>query len=226
MLRLEHIAKQYRGANGVNVLRDVTVSLAAGEFAVVRGPSGCGKTTLLLIAGGMLTPSAGRVVVAGPDLRVLRTRARAAFRRRHIGFVFQMFHLVPYLSALDNIRLGLRPGQCPADAGAEAARVGLGARLHHRPHELSVGERQRTAVARALVGRPGLLLADEPTGNLDPDNAAAVIARLREYQRDGGAVMLVTHGPMDTAGPTRAFLLEGGVLAETEREALACPTQV
>ena len=214
MLQLESVSKVYGGANGVTALRHATATVGQGDFAVVRGPSGSGKTTLLLIAGSMLAPSGGRAVVAGQDLFALRPRRRAAFRRAHIGFVFQMFHLIPYLNALDNIRLGLRPGQPSSDAAEEAGRVGLELRLNHKPHELSVGERQRVAVARALVGRPGLVLADEPTGNLDPENAGAVIGRLREFQQDGGAVVVVTHGLLEADCASKAFYLEDGRLME------------
>lgn len=198
LLQLTQIAKTYRaGQPGeVRALPPLSLDLAAGEFAAVQGPSGCGKTTLLLIAGGLLAPTAGRVTLAGEDPYALSPERRAEFRARHLGFVFQQFHLVPYLSVFENVLAPALATTLP-DARARAeelmARFGLQARRHHVPGELSTGERQRTALARALLNRPRLLLADEPTGNLDGENAAIVLAHLREFAQAGGAVLLVTH---------------------------------
>jgi ABC-type lipoprotein export system ATPase subunit len=194
MLDLCNLYKTYRG--NVTVLDGVTLHVAAGEFVAVRGPSGCGKTTLLLAAGGLLRPDTGRVSVDGTDLYALGDEARARFRAANIGFVFQQFHLVPYLSVLDNV-LAASLGFPLPDARKRAehllARFGLTSRCHHVPAELSTGERQRTALARALLHRPKLLLADEPTGNLDPDNGRLVLDALADHARAGGAVLLVTH---------------------------------
>jgi putative ABC transport system ATP-binding protein len=179
-------------------LHELSLTVARGEFVSVLGPSGCGKTTILLTAGGLLTPDAGQVTLDGTDPYALAPEARAAFRAEQVGFVFQQFHLVPYLSVLDNVMTaGLAAGDTSAGVRAKAegliTKFGLSERTHHCPAELSVGERQRVALARALLNRPSLLLADEPTGNLDDDNAHIVLDTLRQFAHDGGAVLLVTH---------------------------------
>jgi len=199
MLSLDTISKTYRnGARSVPVLCDLSLTVARGEFVSVLGPSGCGKTTILLTAGGLLTPDAGSVTIDGADPYTLAPEDRAAFRAEHVGFVFQQFHLVPYLSVLDNVMTaGLASGDTSAAMRDRAksliAKFGLSERSHHCPAELSVGERQRVALARALLNSPSLLLADEPTGNLDDDNAHIVLDTLRQFAHDGGAVLLVTH---------------------------------
>lgn len=199
MVRFEGIVKEYRKRGAaVRALDGVDLTITAGSFVVVKGPSGCGKSTLLLAAGGMLRPSAGAVFVGDVNPYALGARARAGMRRRQVGFVFQMFHLVPYLSVLENVRLGAARDTA-AGAAALLNTLGLGPRIHHRPAELSAGEKQRAALARALVNRPPLLLADEPTGNLDPQNARQVMEHLDAYRRAGGTVLLVTHG--DDADP-------------------------
>ena len=201
MLSLDTISKTYRkGARSVPVLHDLSLTVARGEFVSVLGPSGCGKTTILLTAGGLLTPDVGQVTLDGTDPYALAPEARAAFRAKQVGFVFQQFHLVPYLSVLDNVMTaGLATGNTSAEVRARAksliGKFGLSERSHHCPAELSVGERQRVALARALLNGPGLLLADEPTGNLDDDNAHIVLDTLRRFAHDGGAVLLVTHDP-------------------------------
>jgi ABC-type lipoprotein export system ATPase subunit len=197
MLDIKAISKTYPGPAGpVRALVSFSLSLQPGEFVAVQGPSGCGKTTLLLAAGGLLRPDSGTVVVAGTDLYSLSPEARARCRAAQIGFVFQQFHLVPYLSVLDNVlcpSLAVEVSEPRRRAMDLIEHFGLGDRLYHVPAELSTGERQRAALARALLARPGLLLADEPTGNLDADNGAAVLRYLAEFARSGGAVLLVTH---------------------------------
>jgi len=197
MLQLNHITKTYlSGPRTVRAVDDVTLSVNTGEFAAVAGPSGCGKTTLLLIAGGLLAPDAGDVTIAGENPYAVTADQRARFRAANVGFVFQQFHLVPYLTVLDNIlaaSMATRPTDAKQRAEELLAKFGLQSRGHHVPGELSTGERQRTALARALLNRPKLILADEPTGNLDRENAAVVLEHLREFADDGGAVLLVTH---------------------------------
>ena len=198
LLELAQITKTYRaGQPGeVRALPGFSLSLAAGEFVAVQGPSGCGKTTLLLIAGGLLAPTEGRVLLNRQDPYALSADQRAGFRAAHLGFVFQQFHLVPYLSVLDNVLAPALAASVPdARDRAEAlvAHFGLHSRRLHVPGELSTGERQRTALARALLNRPKLLLADEPTGNLDRENAGIVLDHLVEFARTGGAVLLVSH---------------------------------
>ncbi len=198
LLQLEQVSKTYRrqGDGEVRALEGVSLSLKAGQFMAVKGPSGCGKTTLLLLAGGLLEPTSGRVVIDQQNPYALPADQRARYRAAAVGFVFQQFHLVPYLSVLDNVLTpAIAAGNAEALPRAKEliAHFGLEPRLHHVPGELSTGERQRTALARALLNRPKLLLADEPTGNLDRDNADAVLHYLAEFAKNGGAVLLVSH---------------------------------
>jgi ABC-type lipoprotein export system ATPase subunit len=233
MLTITGLRKTFRGPSGmVSALADAELSVAAGEFVSVQGPSGCGKTTLLLAAGGLLPPDSGRVQVDGQDVYALSGEARARLRAEKIGFVFQQFHLVPYLSVLDNVlvpSLAL-PFSCPLPAteggsGEERSAVreraleltrqfGLTERLRHVPAQLSTGERQRTALARAMLNGPKLILADEPTGNLDGENARAVLSSLREFARSGGAVLLVTHDPAAAEYAGRRLRFKEGRLRE------------
>ncbi|MCI0457069.1 MAG: ABC transporter ATP-binding protein [Gemmataceae bacterium] len=207
MLAISNLTKTYRGPAGpVTVLDGLSLDVAAGEFVAVQGRSGCGKTTLLLTAGGLLRPDSGRVTLAGQDLYVLSEEGRARFRARHVGFVFQQFHLVPYLSVLDNVlapTLALRSPDARDRAEQLLTTFGLAHRARHVPAELSTGERQRTALARALLNRPQLLLADEPTGNLDRDNSEIVLGHLSDFARSGGSVLLVTHDPEAAARAQR-----------------------
>ena len=184
-------------AGAVDILRGIDLDLTPGETVSVVGPSGAGKTTLLMVIGGLERPSSGQVTVAGHDLRDLDEDGLARFRGRHVGIVFQSFHLIPTMTALENVAA---PRELAGENGAferareELAAVGLDHRLGHYPGELSGGEQQRVALARALVNRPSLLLADEPTGNLDAATGAQVMNHLFARSRDNGAtLMLVTH---------------------------------
>ncbi len=216
MIRCDEVTKVFRkNGSEVTSLDRFTAKVAKGEFVAVRGPSGSGKTTLLLTLGGMQRPSDGSVQLAGRDLYALSPAERARLRSSEIGFVFQMFHLVPYLDLLGNVLLAC-PGKPSAEVRQRASglmdELGLADRASHRPGELSAGERQRLAVARALLNRPKLILADEPTGNLDPENAAEVIRHLAEFHRGGGTVVLVTHGAAADAHADRTLRLEQGRL--------------
>jgi len=172
MIELSDVRRVYPGPKGnVAALDGVSLAVAEGEFVAIRGRSGSGKSTLLLTMGGMVRPSSGQVVFRGTDMYTVSAGDRARYRARDVGFVFQMFHLIPYLSVIDNVLApGRLTGQAPERARAEELleRFGMGHRLGHTPAKLSTGERQRVAVARALLHRPALVLADEPTGNLDP----------------------------------------------------------
>ena len=214
MIHLEDVSKIYRTANGpVHALSGVSMDVKQGEFVAVRGPSGCGKSTLLMIVGGLGTPTSGRVVVADNDLPALSPAARARFRAQRVGFVFQMFHLLPYLTILDNVAAAAPAGQRSAARARAAELLGkfqLNHRLRHHPAELSAGECQRVAIARALVNRPQLILADEPTGNLDPENAAGVLELLNGFHRDGGTLLLVTHQELAAGHAPRTVLLRDG----------------
>ena len=216
MIRCDEVTKIFRkNGSEVTSLDRFTAKVAKGEFVAVRGPSGSGKTTLLLTLGGMQRPSAGSVQLARRDLYALSPAERARLRSSEIGFVFQMLHLVPYLDLLANVLLAC-PGKPSAEVRQRASglmdELGLADRASHRPGELSAGERQRLAVARALLNRPKLILADEPTGNLDPENAAEVIRHLAEFHRGGGTVVLVTHGAAADAHADRTLRLEQGRL--------------
>ena len=208
------------GARRVEVLRGVDLQITAGTRVAIAGPSGSGKTSLLLLLAGLERPTAGRVVVGGVDLATLGADALADLRRDQVGIVFQSFHLQPSLSALDNAALPLQmAGRRDARDAARAmlARVGLADRLHHRPAELSGGEQQRVAIARALVHRPPLLLADEPTGNLDDQTAEAVRDLLFTLNRDlGTTLVLVTHDLAFAARCDRVLRLHDGQLHETD----------
>jgi putative ABC transport system ATP-binding protein len=197
MLEIRQMSKSYRSPRGpVRALDGVSLNVRVGELAVVHGPSGCGKTTLLLAAGALLAPDSGRVLVDGRQPYGMSVEERARLRATTIGFVFQQFHLIPYLTVLDNV---LAPSLADPFPGARERaeelldRFGISSRAEHVPAELSTGERQRTALARALLNEPRLLLADEPTGNLDPDNAASLLAYIADFARTGGAALVVTH---------------------------------
>jgi len=216
MIQVEDLTKTYLKRRGeVRALDGVSLEVADGEFLAIRGPSGSGKTTLLLTVGGMIRPSQGHCRVLGTDLYSLSGGARAQFRARHVGFVFQMFHLIPYLSVLENVLVPAR-----RDAGADAPararelleRFGLSARMDHRVAELSTGERQRTAIARALINQPELILADEPTGNLDPDTGREILDCLADFHRQGGTVLVVTHEPWVEQYAGRTLLLRAGTI--------------
>ena len=216
-LQIESLNKSYSGPKGrIDVVNEVSLTINAGEFVAVQGPSGCGKTTLLLAAGAMLQPTRGRVLLNGQDPYELSSGQRAQFRALNIGFVFQQFHLVPYLDVLDNIlasTLALkRNGNEHGRALELVEQFGLTNRLRHIPAALSTGERQRVALARALLNNPKLLLADEPTGNLDEENGQVVMRCLAEFARAGAAVLLVTHEPRAGDHASRVVKMDGGKL--------------
>ena len=214
MVRLQDIVKTYETGRGeVRALDGVELDVRSGEFVVVRGPSGSGKTTLLMTIAAMLRPSAGSVTVDGRNLYQMSGRARAHFRARTIGFIFQMFHLVPYLNVVENVVFAAGAAGTN-DARARAAelldQLAIEGRALHKPAELSAGERQRTAIARALLNHPKLLLADEPTGNLDPESATAVLGYVSEFHKSGGTVILATHQPEAEPLADRVVSLEDG----------------
>ena len=214
MLAAIELVKRYAGPAGqVTALAGASLAIEPGELVIVRGPSGSGKTTLLLACGGLLAPDEGRVLVDGRDLYRMTPNERAAFRARTIGVIFQQYHLVPYLTVRENIMAAAlaAPDARAGDRARElAARFGLGGREGHVPAALSTGERQRTALARAFLNRPRILLADEPTGNLDAKNAETVLGALGEFARDGGAVLLVTHDPRAAPYGARTVVMEAG----------------
>jgi putative ABC transport system ATP-binding protein len=219
MIALREVHKVYRqGGTEVHALAGVSLDVAAGEFVAVMGPSGSGKSTLLHLVGGLDAPTSGEIVVEGRALARMTDDEITAFRRRKIGFVFQFFNLLPTYSAEENVTLPLLLDGCPARAARARARaaltqVGLGHRARHRPDALSGGEMQRVAIARALVVNPALILADEPTGNLDTATGEQVLALLAEANRTRGCtVVLVTHEARAAACGRRVVTLRDGVV--------------
>ncbi len=215
----EALEKTYsEGATPVAALRGVSLSLEPGDFVALTGPSGCGKSTLLHLCGAMDRPSAGKLTIEGRDVGGLNDDALTSLRRDRIGFVFQFFNLLPTLTIGDNIALpcllaGLPAKTAERRAADLAARVGIGHRLTHYPQQVSGGEAQRAAIARALVHQPALLIADEPTGNLDSANGATVLALLAELNRDLGVTMLLaTHAAEVAAAAGRTLRMRDGRL--------------
>jgi len=218
-LRAMGLVKDYEGASATRALKGVDFSVEGGELCAVVGPSGAGKTTLLYLLGGMARPSQGEVWVNGQPLFQLEDGALSRLRNRRLGFVFQYHHLLPEFDAVDNVALPLRVGGARTEEARGRARsllikMGLGGRLSHRPGELSGGEQQRVAIARALVTGPAVVLADEPTGNLDKANSEAVFALLQKAAHEGGqAVVLVTHNADLARRADRIIRMEdGGIL--------------
>ncbi|MFE9221423.1 ABC transporter ATP-binding protein [Streptomyces lavendulae] len=220
VVELNRVTKEYPG--GVAALAGVDLRIERGELLGIVGPSGSGKSTLLHIVGTLDRPTAGTVAIAGHDVAALSDRRLSALRARHIGFVFQSFHLVAGVSAQDNVAEGLLySGLARAERRERAAealeRVGLADRMHHRPHELSGGQRQRVAIARAVVGEPDLLLADEPTGALDSASGEAVMRLLHDLNADGATIAVITHDSEIAGALPRQVRIRDGRIVEDVR---------
>ena len=220
MIRVLDLRRDYRmGGEDVHALRGVSFDVAAGEYVAVVGPSGCGKSTLLNLLGAVDRPSGGEVAIAGRDVSALGDREATAFRLRNVGFVFQRFYLLPTLTALENVELpmaeaGVRAAERRARARELLGYVGLASRERHRPAELSGGEQQRVAIARALANRPSILLADEPTGELDARTGAEIIALLRRLNDDGTTIVVVTHDERLAAAARRVIHMQDGLVVD------------
>ena len=218
LIELEQVAKDYRmGEVIVHALRGVDLEISAGEFVILLGPSGCGKTTTLNLIGGLDKPSAGRVFVRGEEISAMDERALTLYRRRQVGFVFQFFNLIPTLSACENVELSLAlvdgDGTLRGAAAALLDKVGLRNRCDHFPAQLSAGEQQRVAIARALANRAGLLLCDEPTGNLDADTGKKVLEVIQRLNREQNVtVVMVTHNTAISLIANRIVHLRNGVI--------------
>ena len=222
MLALQSVSKTYthRGRT-VKALDNANLEVQNGDFIAVVGPSGSGKSTLLLTLGGMLSPASGRVLVDNESLYELGIEKRAELRRKKIGFVFQTFNLIPYLTALENVQVPLLLAGVDGRAQQERAaslltRLGLADRLDHKPSELSVGQQQRVALARMLANDPAVVLADEPTGNLDPDTGGQIIDFLEEVNREGRTVVMVTHDMRAAQRAKRILKLVDGTITPDE----------
>ena len=220
MLQIESICKDYtRGRSVVHALHPTSMDVDGGEFIAIVGPSGSGKTTLLSMIGGMLSPTSGRVLLEGESLYEINVKQRSRLRNEQIGFLFQSFNLVSYLSAIENVQLPMALyGTDKANQRNQAKhllqRFGLGERLDHKPTELSAGQQQRVALARTLAMAPNLILADEPTGNLDPESRDLVLRTLHELCDEGRTIILVTHDTTVSATAHRVFHIRDGYPSE------------
>ncbi len=218
MLTMENVSKSYKHRGQlVTALDGATAEIPRADFVAVVGPSGSGKSTLLLMLGGMLSPSSGRVLLEGQSLYDLNADGRARLRKKKVGFVFQTFNLVPYLTAIENVQVplylaGVEQKEQEDRAAALLDRMGLADRMHHKPCELSVGQQQRVALARMLANDPAVILADEPTGNLDPETSRQVIGFFEEFNREGRTIVMVTHDPRAAERAKRVLRLTGGAI--------------
>lgn len=219
MIEFDGVSKIYPTRHGdVHALADVSLTIEQGQYVAMCGPSGCGKSTLLSLTGGLALPTQGTVTVDGFPVSHATSAQRAQFRSTHVGYVFQMFHLLPFLNIFDNVLVAaVDAAQQDVRSRAEQLleQLGLQQRRYHRPAQLSAGERQRVALARALLNQPRILLADEPTGNLDPRNAESVLNQIGTFHQQGGTVLLVTHEQQAAARAQTTIFLERGRLIES-----------
>lgn len=216
LIEARDLVKRYRmGDETVHALDGVNFTIARGEYCAIVGPSGSGKSTLMNIIGGLDTPTSGRITIAANDIGAMSDDDLAVFRNQTIGFVFQSFNLLPRLTALENVELpmiygGIVPKERRERAAELLTRVGLGARMGHKPTQLSGGQQQRVAIARALAGKPSLILADEPTGALDTNTGIEIMALFREFNAEGATIVIVTHDHEVAAATKRTIEMRDG----------------
>lgn len=226
-IQLTNVHKSFQmGREIVHALAGVNLEVEANAFHTLMGPSGCGKSTLLYLLGGLDRPTSGKIEVAGQAIEAIDENALAVYRRRMVGFIFQSFNLIPSFTAWENVAFPMRFANVSRRQRKEKAcellrRVGLGDRLYHRPTELSGGQQQRIAVARALVNNPGLILADEPTGNLDSNSGHSIMQLLAELHSSGRTILVVTHDPRMSAYSTHTVhMLDGKIVSQQEFQSL------
>jgi putative ABC transport system ATP-binding protein len=214
MLELKNITKTYtRGADRFTALDNVSLQVEKGEFTAIVGPSGSGKSTLLHTLGGLIRPDSGQVLYMGKDVYEMSSREANHYRRKNIGFVFQQFHLMPYLTVYENIKIAGDKAQPSSDKiESLLEKFALIALKDKYPSELSVGEKQRTAFMRAIISNPDILLADEPTGNLDPENSRILMSLIKDFHQSGGSVLLVSHQSETSTYANRIITLRDGKL--------------
>lgn len=223
LIQISDLRKTFiMGRERVHALAGVELAVAEGNFCTIMGPSGSGKSTILYLLGGLDRPTSGEIVVNGQPIQQMDENALAHYRQKMVGFVFQSFNLIPSLTALENVAFPMRFARVPRrqrliKAYELLARVGLADRIHHKPTELSGGQQQRVAVARALVNDPKLILADEPTGNLDTSSGNSIMELLAELHQSGRTVIVVTHDPRMTHHATQTvYMLDGRIVPEAE----------
>jgi putative ABC transport system ATP-binding protein len=231
IVRARAVRKVYRNGSEVAALKGVDLDISAGELVAIVGPSGSGKTTLLNCLSGLETIDDGEILVAGKNLAALRDSQRTEYRAKSMGFVFQAFNLLPVLSAAENVELpllllGVRGREARSRALETLDLVGLAGRARHRPAQLSGGEQQRVAVARALVHRPAVVWADEPTGNLDSESTQAVMALIRQLNGEGQTIAMVTHNPQIAAAAVRTVRMRDGRIDDVSTRAGAPPAAI
>ena len=221
MIKVENLSKKYKvKGKDIFALREVDFTIEDGEFVIIVGPSGSGKSTLLLTLGGLIHPTSGKVILNGRSIYELSVKERAELRKTSLGFIFQTFNLIPYLTSLENVQVPLYlAGKSPVEQKNIAThlltKVGLGDRLEHKPAESSVGQQQRVALARALANNPAILLADEPTGSLDPALSEELLSWLVTLQKEGHTIVMVTHNRDAVRYATRSMTLIEGSVSET-----------
>jgi ABC-type lipoprotein export system ATPase subunit len=211
MLEINNISKVYRkGSEEFIAIENISLRIEIGDYIAVTGASGAGKSTLLNVIGGLIHPDSGEVLFKGKNLYKQNTRLTDEYRKKHVGFMFQQFHLMPYLTVIDNIRLAFSKSNQPDNLNNYLESCSLISLKNKFPSELSVGEKQRTAFVRAIISDPALLLADEPTGNLDPLNSAILMSLIEDYHKNRGTIVLVSHDPLAAKYATRTISLDKG----------------